>query len=473
MAHRVHKDELIHKRQQQESARNVFVQETYRHHTLKQQAQWENRTHAKIEHNAVENTFRAFKQMQLDNLEARRQRLADLLQQDELMYAQELEMSKETTEQRVARMEERALELRTHRKEETKKFAEEQLTRKWREECDDLRAVKSKAMLMATVSQRSNQVEEKKLKKEADKAEQQFYDEQWEADRLKKIQREEQEKARAAQLNETTRLELDGQVKLIAQRREEERLLGLEEARLLKEKQKLEEEEAARTTLMQQERDRQLRITLQKENMEKVRERKEKERLEREQDAKALEEMLQDEKYRGLHSMEKKSKWREEITAYMNYLAEMRRQEQEMEREVDRMRHEMMEEQYARTEAKWRQEKEARDRLMGEVYTMRKQQIQEKIDSTRGALETKIRERILMEQEVKRIKEKEDEIESSRKTARFTNRQYLEEQMQVKEWEKKMDKYSRTQEYQRRLEDDQAYTVRSSTEKKKKKNVAS
>ncbi len=61
--------------------------------------------------------------------------------------------------------------------------------------------MKSQAILNAVVTERKGQIEEKKVRGEAEREETRYFDELWEADRLKKVQREQEEYSRAQQRN--------------------------------------------------------------------------------------------------------------------------------------------------------------------------------------------------------------------------------------------------------------------------------
>ena len=91
--------------------------------------------------------------------------MAELLITEQEMFLQELDALRETSEMRQERMLQRARELKAKREEERRKFAQEQLEKKWREDCDDLRQLESQDLTKKVQVERMNQLKQQEEKR--------------------------------------------------------------------------------------------------------------------------------------------------------------------------------------------------------------------------------------------------------------------------------------------------------------------
>ncbi len=120
--------------------------------------QWQNASDAKLKGNIVKQRFEELKQRREVELDARRAQLASKLMREEAMMKQELIMSKETPEERRAKLAGRARELASRREEERKALASKLYDQAFQEDCDVLRETNSKRILYRTLEERTAQV---------------------------------------------------------------------------------------------------------------------------------------------------------------------------------------------------------------------------------------------------------------------------------------------------------------------------
>ena len=106
----------------------------------------------------IQRRFEDLKARREQDLDARRQRLASKLYQEEMRYKQELVDSQETPAERRAKLAARARELAARREGERQKLADSLMKQAFDENCDVLRDVQSKRFLFKTLEERTAQV---------------------------------------------------------------------------------------------------------------------------------------------------------------------------------------------------------------------------------------------------------------------------------------------------------------------------
>lgn len=121
-------------------------------------AEFEARTTKKIVGNLVQQRYDALKARAEADLNARRQRLADKLDAEDLAMRQELLASKKTPEQRRAELAERARALAATREAERQALASTLYEKAFIQSCDVLRDENSKRILYRTIEERNAQV---------------------------------------------------------------------------------------------------------------------------------------------------------------------------------------------------------------------------------------------------------------------------------------------------------------------------
>lgn len=123
-------------------------------------------TTKKIEKRTKQERFERLRRENELNLLARRQKLADLYNDEINEWKQEMFQMTETQEDRKARIMERAYQLRDAREAARQKTVEDAYNLQWRDSCDDARTLDSKTLDVYMNEERMRQIEEKKKRKE-------------------------------------------------------------------------------------------------------------------------------------------------------------------------------------------------------------------------------------------------------------------------------------------------------------------
>jgi len=173
-------DYLILKRRQQEEHKMFYERVCKANFLAGANAEWEIKTAGNIAAMKTQKRYDAIRRADAAAIDARRQRLAEMLHQEQLAQERALASMEETPEQCKARMEARAKELGAKREAERQEFVRAQYERQWRLACDPLREKESQAILKATNAARAYQIGEKMQQYEMEEQENRVFDSMWE-----------------------------------------------------------------------------------------------------------------------------------------------------------------------------------------------------------------------------------------------------------------------------------------------------
>lgn len=357
---------------------------------------WEKITDRRILQNTVKRRVKGLLQNEEFALEDRRQKLKELLATEEEMYMMEMEAGQETVLERQAKMRERAKTLKEKREQERLQLVAEKLDQRWREECEELRATLTRRHMDEVCIERGEQLQMKMAQEEEQKMYNDFYAQQWENDRLTKAAREEKEAAEAHARNKDMLDTLRVQMAAVQARKDEEKRLKEEGGQLRKEEselRKLEEQRALQEKKAQQQAmrdglDQNLKIRARL----KAREVQEELAL----DMQILEKLLEDSRNEALEVSQRKKELREEDQRYREYLQQQMEEEKRLEKELDTMIEAEVQKQWQKRLNQWAKEKDARKRLMDDVLSTRRRQLQERVAENERAQLEAAKERELM-----------------------------------------------------------------------------
>jgi hypothetical protein len=161
-------DYLIVKRREVEQRRNDELASLKYYAATTEKSRFEVKTNLKIAKNKVMATYKEYQQENVDLLVERKMKLKHLLESDEVEYREELINQEETKDERISRMKERVNDLKSKREEERLEVVEQLLLRKWRNENEDLKHMKSKLTEKKVAASRNVQLEELRVKKQQD-----------------------------------------------------------------------------------------------------------------------------------------------------------------------------------------------------------------------------------------------------------------------------------------------------------------
>jgi cilia- and flagella-associated protein 53 len=213
--------------------------------------------------------------------------------------------------------------------------------------------------------------------------EQKVFDAAWEADRQRKIAREQRDLAAQHEREQRTMHVLREQLQQLEERAGQEQFLKQEEARAMKEAFEHQALEAERKALEKEREQKAMRLVLDKSKKEKMVQQAAQFQKELEFDLAVLEEYMRQEQEDRDARNRRKVEWKQEIFAYRAHLLEQRQVERQRNIEVERLHAAEQDRVWATRALKWRKEQQARDKLMQEVMETRQKQLQEQVDAIR------------------------------------------------------------------------------------------
>jgi len=386
-------EQLILDRRHQEEMRQKAEELTKYNKFCDLKNDWERGTDKKIQLNTVHRRVKGLLQAHQCGIEDRRERLRDLLVEEEQEYLAEMSDKEETVLERQAKMRTRAKVLKEKREHERLQVVQEKLEQQWREQCEELRSTMSKRHQDQVAAERLEQLKIKDSMESAQKEEDKLWSDLWYADMMAKASKEEQQTQRQMSANRDMLDVLNKQVAAMAAQKQEEESLKEEEALLLREQselRKLEELHAAEEKRRRQEETKQnYDRSLQMKSRKAAREMQEQLAF----DLKILEQLLEDSRNEAMEDAKRKRELREEGQRYRNYLRQMKEDEDAYANQLERLVDGEVEKAWQKKLAQWRLEKEARRKLLHDVLEGRKQQVHDKLLRNNQLLEEISKER--------------------------------------------------------------------------------
>ncbi|XP_078530921.1 cilia- and flagella-associated protein 53 [Lissotriton helveticus] len=432
----------------------AYIKQTEREHVI---SKFVELTDYRILHNTVQGKVKEAMEQYKMGTEERRERLRDMLENEEKEHIKEMEAMQETTLEKLAKMRERAKYLKEKRESERLALVAEKRDQQFREQCEELRSLLSQNHERQVCTERLVQLSIKEQLQKQQKEEDDLYAQLWEKDRLLKEERAERD---AQSLKERNRGMLDVlhlQMAATEAQKMEEKRLKEEEGRIMAEQRrlyKMEEERAQREKLQKQQQTRNmLQSTLRLKMKRLAREQQEELTL----DMKILEQLLQDTEDETLGSQQRKEEMRKEQQIYRDYLARQLEEEKLQEKEMDKLIDAELQKTWAKRTEQMRLEREARDRLMQEVMDMRHLQICEKLARNAGKQEELARDRELLEKAIEEHKQLELERASREKQQAKEYQDQLLCQAAYQKQRKEMETEEACREFQAGLQAEQAY----------------
>ena len=401
---------------------------------------WENKTDEKIRKKLVKQRFESLKAEAAEKLEGRRERLSEKLLQEKLMYEEELGQAREKPDERRHKLEARAKELREQRESERQMFAEDALHRRWRENCDAVRELDSKAIVGETERVRAVQVEEHRLRLKAEKEEGDAFDSMMEFERQKQQQQYEAGKREQRDRDNEALRVLNEQMNLQKQFNFEQEEERRHEIRMMKEEWARQDEKDRQAALELMKKNQKTREELITFNMERTKEKQVAEEEERQLDIRIVEDAMAKAQAEDDRDAEAKFRAREEARMYRQHLELMMAQEQESENMRDSMIEEEERKAWARRDAQLAKENQARANLWNEVVLQRSQQLSHKSSIKNAEDEERKLERSRMAEEIERLEALESRFRVGQKASRIAHRMDIEAQIAAHQHEKKLDK---------------------------------
>jgi len=406
---RMRADRNIIKRQQRELVHETAVAHGVDNFKVEQKGIWENRTENVIRSNRVKTKNAHLDAQHRASLQERRQRLSQMLAEEQAAYEQEMVDREETPQQRMDKMAVRAYDLKKKREDERKAVVKEKLYQQWREGIDELRTMDTKIVQLKTIAARDYQLDEKAAAKDEEKAHDEFYAKLWHEGYLAKIEREEREKAMKHERNVQQTNTLGIQLDMKARKTEEEKGQSKEEAEELKKlwaAQEQEEKDAlVRERVIAKEERKKADQYMHIQQAQKA----EEESAEKEFDKRFVANVLDRERKQAEQEELERQKAKQKAIEYTEALKVEMARKAASEAELERLQQEESEKQWQKRYKQWEKEELARRNLMQEVYQDRADQVVLKQDMRDHVKQEVALERERINAEVQRLEEIEME----------------------------------------------------------------
>ncbi|XP_031193365.1 trichoplein keratin filament-binding protein isoform X2 [Mastomys coucha] len=372
------------------------------------------------------------------NLEIRRERLRELMLEEQDLLAAELDELKLSMSLREQRLREQHQDLKSAREEQRKLIAERLLYEHWRKNNPKLRELELDLHKKHVINSWATQKEEKKQQEATEKQENKRFENEYAAARREAEARMKAEEERRQLEGRLQAEALHQQMEELKQKEMEATKLKKEQENLLKQRWELERLEEERKQMAALRRKTELGRFLKHQYNAQLNRRTQEIREELEADGRILQALLEKEDELQQVEVARREQARADAAWMKQVIEEQLQLEKAREAELQQLLREEAKEMWEKREAEWAREQIARDKLMSEVLTGRQQQIQEKIEQNRRAQEESLKHRENLiksleegKQLAQRAKADSDELKAARK-------QELEAQVverQVQEWE--------------------------------------
>ncbi|XP_051017673.1 trichoplein keratin filament-binding protein [Acomys russatus] len=356
------------------------------------------------------------------SLEARRERLRQLVLEEQDLLATELESLRLSMSLRERRIREQHRDLKSAREEQRKLAAERLLYEHWRQTNPKLREIELDLHKKHVIDSWATQKEEKKQQAATEEQENARFENECEVARREAAERVRAEQA-SRQLQDKLQAEaLRQQMEELKQKETEATKLQKEQENLLKQHWQLERLEEDRRQRAALRRKAELGRFLRHQYNAQLSRRTQQVQEELEADGRILQALLEKEEQLQRAQLARREQALADA-AWMKQVIEQQLQlEKAREAELQLLLREEAKEVWEKREAEWAREQSARDRLMSEVLSGRQQQIQAKIEQNRRAQEEtlKRREKLIQSleearQSAQRAKEESEELKAARR----------------------------------------------------------
>ncbi|XP_036028063.1 trichoplein keratin filament-binding protein [Onychomys torridus] len=384
------------------------------------QAEWSSETSYRRSMHAYQRE--KLKEEKRMSLEVRRERLRQLVLEEQDLLAAELEGLRLNMSLRERRIREQHRDLKSAREEQRKLIAEQLLYEHWKKNSPKLREIELDLHKKHVIDSWATQKEEKKQQEATEQQEKQRFENEYEAARREAMERLRAEAEKRQQEDKLLAQALCRQMEELKQKEMEATKLKKEQENLLQQHWELEKLEEERRQMAALRRKAELGRFLRHQYNAQLHRRTQQIQEELEADGRILQALLEKEGELQRVELARREQALADAAWMKQVIEEQLQLEKAREAELQLLLREEAKEMWERREAEWAREQSARDRLMNEVLMGRQQQIQEKIEQNRRAQEEtlKHREKLIQsleeaKQSAQRAKEEKEELKSARK----------------------------------------------------------
>nr|XP_044989055.1 trichoplein keratin filament-binding protein isoform X2 [Jaculus jaculus] len=372
------------------------------------------------------------------SLEARREKLRQLVLEEQDLLTRELEELRLSMNLRERRIREQHRSLKSAREEQRKLIAEQLLYEHWKKNNPKLREIELDLHKKHVMNSWATQKEEKQQQEATAEQENKRYENEYEAARREAMERLKAEEERR-QLEDKLQAEaLRQQMEELKLKEMEATKLKKEQENLLKQRWELERLEEERRQMAALRRKAELGRFLRHQYNAQLSRRTQQIQEELEADRRILQALLEKEDEAQREHLARREQALADAAWMKKVIEEQLQLEKERETELQALLREEAKEMWEKREAEWAREQSARDRLMSEVLTGRQQQIQEKIEQNRRLQEESLKHREKLIQSLEEVRESARQAREESEELKSARKQELEAQVaerQLQEWE--------------------------------------
>ena len=430
-------------------------------HYLRQIANWENNTSAKLYKNREQEEINSLKNQKEIFLNMRRNKLSNLLKKEYEMYHQELINNIDTPEHQRLMMEKKLQDFKRMKEDERKKFVDLQKEKIFYNDNEEVRRHDSEYNQIKCCFDQEDQMLDKLKRRHNNYLEEKAFDDINKIDYLKKIEREKKEEEERIRKNKELNDYREFQRKQEQQNLERINEINNLEKQRLKKQWEIDEQNELKEKIYKRELNKKVNEDVEYYNQIEKSKREEKEKFEKEQDKKMIADILK--KERALDEIERIEKLRkkEELKKNSDFLKYKMQLKKEEEAWMDKIAEEEAEKQYQKEQKQWLKEQAARIELMKDVYKSRAEEIMRKKNLEEKEKQELIKEREILDKEIDNYNDqywklKEDELKKNKEEQDILKYQ-IQQKINLKNREKQEEMYQKRmaelleEEYQNKL----------------------
>ena len=430
-------------------------------HYLRQIANWENNTSAKLYKNREQEEINSLKNQKEIFLNMRRNKLSNLLKKEYEQYHQELINNIDTPEHQRLMMEKKLQDFKRMKEDERKKFVDLQKEKIFYNDNEEVRRHDSEYNQIKCCFDQEDQMLDKLKRRHNNYLEEKAFDDINKIDYLKKIEREKKEEEERIRKNKELNDYREFQRKQEQQNLERINEINNLEKQRLKKQWEIDEQNELKEKIYKRELNKKVNEDVEYYNQIEKSKREEKEKFEKEQDKKMVDEIVK--KERALDEIDRIEKLRkkEELKKNSDFLKYKMQLKKEEEAWMDKIAEEEAEKQYQKEQKQWLKEQAARIELMKDVYKSRAEEIMRKKNLEEKEKQELIKEREILDKEIDNYNDqywklKADELKKNKEEQDILKYQ-IQQKINLKNREKQEEMYQKRmaelleEEYQNKL----------------------
>ncbi|BFZ05393.1 hypothetical protein BsWGS_08432 [Bradybaena similaris] len=366
------------------------------------------------------------------NLKRRRDKLATLLAQENMVYEAELKSMSGSNIERLDEMRVRAAGLKSAREEKRQRVVEDKLYQHWMENNPDMRKAESQLLQEHVVANWGDQLVEKEERLETARLEKMALERQMEQERLAALELDRQKEEKRLQEEQSVKKILKEQMLEFRMREAEAEIWRQQQEDLLKHKWELEQIEDRQRRKEDERKKKELGRLLLRQHKAQMLHKSRVIQEELEQDRKLLESLIEKEQEEVALQTARKEKARADAQWMKQVIDDQLRLEKAREAELDMLYQDEAGRVWQKREAEWEKEREARQRLMAEVLESRQEQITEKLNELQRQQEESLQRREELVREMEIVQQMTQREEEEERRNKITTRSELEGQIRAR-----------------------------------------